>query len=890
MHLYQVLIRISLAVIFLLNHAEIIAQVVAYYPMNGNVNDLSGNGHNAMMYGGPLPTTDRFGTPSGALYFDGVDDYIRISDNGAFSTPAFSLSFWFLTESSKIQVIGGKRDFPTSNRSEFSVNIMGSTGTDLLSFVVGSNKPCSAAGTDNFNSSHISTTQVVCTNRWYHVAITYGNGIHKLYVDGNLKSSANTPFTTRSSCLTDLRFGVWWQGDPAWFKGKLDDVRWYSSVLSPQDVVSQFDNFTGSSSAGLDFTFNQSVCNPKQVDFYANSGTLAGTAWDFGDGKSSTGANSSNTYANFGTFNVKFTAQKSGGCTETISKTISINSIKDNSLIATNDTTICLGKSINLKVADSGLTYCWNPVSSQGVANAVVTPLTNTTYVYTAQIQGPNLVSNGDFTLGAVGFTSDYSLTSPNTSEGQFWVASNANAWNPGMSACKDHTTATGNMMMVNGSPIPSSKVWTRTIPVSPNTNYEFSVWITSLHASNPARLKFSINNLALANEIIATTTTCKWDRFYSVWNSGSSTSAEITILNNNTILSGNDFALDDISFSKTEIRFDSVTINVIPAPLVRTIADTAICTGSSIHLPVGGAANYVWTPASSLSDSVSNSPIATPVTSTLYMVTGWNIPGCTKTDSVTVSVKPSPQFSLSQNNINGCKDDIVQLTASGADHYTWYTDTKPNLGNSPVFSTKLDQSGNLYVALHSTECNIRDTLISVLRVDNPPLVTITKSNDIDCFNTETRLTASGGQNFSWSPAQYINNTGIHNPVVTPQTDTWYKVTVSNGVCVAVDSVLVKSGFRPGGGGIYIPTAFTPDGNGRNDIFKPAVSGIISKYELTVYNRWGQLLFKTNNPQIGWNGTFNAIQQPGDTYVYLLKAEGICSGTVFKKGTFTLIR
>jgi hypothetical protein len=85
--------------------------LVANYPFNGNTNDISGNNFNWVTANGPFLTSDRFGTPNSAYYFDGIDDFIRIADNGAFSTPQISIVAWFQTESSALQCIVGKRSY-----------------------------------------------------------------------------------------------------------------------------------------------------------------------------------------------------------------------------------------------------------------------------------------------------------------------------------------------------------------------------------------------------------------------------------------------------------------------------------------------------------------------------------------------------------------------------------------------------------------------------------------------------------------------------------------------------------------------------------------------------------------------------------------------------------
>ena len=94
----------------------------------------------------------------------------------------------------------------------------------------------------------------------------------------------------------------------------------------------------------------------------------------------------------------------------------------------------------------------------------------------------------------------------------------------------------------------------------------------------------------------------------YALWNSGTSTEAEITVINDNTIESGNDYALDDISFSTQSISYDEVTITVSPAAIIAG-DDVTICEGASTQLNATGGTSYIWSPA----DGLSNANIANP-------------------------------------------------------------------------------------------------------------------------------------------------------------------------------------------------------------------------------------------------------------------------------------
>ena len=164
-------------------------------------------------------------------------------------------------------------------------------------------------------------------------------------------------------------------------------------------------------------------------------------------------------------------------------------------------------------------------------------------------------IVNGDFSAGNSGFASGYTFvtSSSNTNcypEGSYSVTTNPinchNLW----SSFGDHTTGTGNMLIVNGAPAANVPVWSESLAVQANTQYFFSAWVASTYTANPAQLNFLINGSQVGGTFTASTTTGLWQQFTASWNSGSNTTAALGIVDQNIIRSGNDFALDDLAFS----------------------------------------------------------------------------------------------------------------------------------------------------------------------------------------------------------------------------------------------------------------------------------------------------------------------------------------------------
>ena len=741
----------------------------------------------------------------------------------------------------------------------------------------------------------------------------------------------------------------------------------YTVKLIVTDVNGCKDSITrdiSANAASFDFSYEQDICNPLSVKF-TNIGTgTVNPNWSFGDGNTITGTLiPTHIYTSPGNYIVKFSVQN-GGCIDTVTKTISL-SIIPTDIIITPDTTICSNSTKQLRTVPS-LNFCWSPstyLDNPLSPNPVTSTPQSITYYFTAQVIGTNVINNGNFNNGNTGFTSEYSYANPNITEAQYFVGTSPQVWNASMSNCGDHTTGNGNMMLVNGAPIPNINVWKQTVTVIPNTNYAFSTWIQALYPPNPAQLSFSINGSDIGNLITASLPTCTWSQFYTTWNSGNNTSATISIVNKNTFVQGNDFALDDISFAPVIVKRDSVKITV-NIPFIKSNNDSTVCSGSKIQLQTSGANNYTWTPSTGLSNSSIANPVATINNTITYFVSGINNFGCTAKDTVNFTALPKPTITKS-NDTSICNNTSVQLFASGGNIYSWLpaaTLSNPNISNPiasplsttkyfvivtgnnscsnidsvlvkinplPVFSVSPNSSvcfkssvqlqasgGDTYiwnptdgldnaninnpiatpnatttytVTIHENTCNTTDVLSTSLTVLPLPDVNAISSNDLTCSLGSSQLNATGATNYTWTPATGLNNSNIANPVATPDNTTLYKVIGKdvNG-CINSDTVTVKADFNMNA--LYLlPNSFTPNGDGINDCFGIKYWGIVHDLDFSIYNRFGERVFHTNDPSVCWDGTYKQKLQDVNVFVYVIKAKTAC-GIIDRKGTVALLK
>lgn len=433
------------------------------------------------------------------------------------------------------------------------------------------------------------------------------------------------------------------------------------------------------------------------------------------------------------------------GCDSIITFNVVANS---NILNAGNDTAVCLGSSVNLS-ASNALTYNWSnhpTLSALNISNPIATPTQTTTYYVTSNIRvGTNLVVNGDFEQGNTGFSSAYNYHPANTlgfTQGQYSVTSTPPASNAGFSNCGDHTTGTSNLMLVDGAcgsnGVPSNtSFWCQTIPVMPNTDYAFSAWMTNVY-SGPASstLLFTINGASIGNPPSTNTTTCIWDEFYVIWNSGNATSANICIAEGTGVCSGNDFAVDDISFYQICQVTDSITIRV--SNPVTSVTDSSLVScfngndGSIETVTTNGIVPYTysWTNTTQTTNTIQQ------LTANTYTITVRDSIGCTSNKTVIITQPADIVLTHEGSSIAGCygaADGSATFSATGGvAPYLWSWSN----GESDSIAQLLNPGTHSVTITDNHNCTKSATIN--ITGENSPIAQFTLNNV--CFNQASQF------------------------------------------------------------------------------------------------------------------------------------------------------
>jgi gliding motility-associated-like protein len=301
------------------------------------------------------------------------------------------------------------------------------------------------------------------------------------------------------------------------------------------------------------------------------------------------------------------------------------------------------------------------------------------------------------------------------------------------------------------------------------------------------------------------------------------------------------------------------------------------MCINAAATLKVSGASTYSWSPTTGLSSSLGDSLIATPTVTTTYTVLGTSTEGCTNITSLVVTVNPLPVVTAVGGN--ACPGDTIKLIASGAGlgTYSW----KPTIGldttigasviSRPLTTTTYTVTGT---TVFGCKASVKVEAIIIPKpiasfTSNPQIINVL---DPTVHFTDSSV-GSGINKWDWSFGDVPNSTSNnqHPSFIYPDEAAEYQVelivTDQFGCIDTVVNPLVIKGIYS----FYVPNTFTPNENGVNDGFTPKGEGIDeTDYELLIFDRWGNLIWRTNTWGEQWSGKANYGPEIAqiDTYVW----------------------
>ncbi len=428
------------------------------------------------------------------------------------------------------------------------------------------------------------------------------------------------------------------------------------------------------------------------------------------------------------------------------------------------------------------------------------------------------------------------------------------------------------------------------------------------------------------------------------------------------TLTNTTTYYIEDLTCGITNTRV-AVTVTVQNPPAINIVStSTSVCSGSSLTLVPQGAISYTWYPNPTLNSVNSPTATITPFSNTTYSLVGTN-GVCTNTALINITVLPNPTISINSSSPVLCLGSSLQLTASGAQTYSWFPVSFLSSGNGATVSAFPITNTTYTVIGANSVNNMVCTGQNLISLNVIPVATAQVSGNTSvCFGQSVTIFATGGNTFNWSPTLSINNPFNGTVIASPASTTIYTVNVStnnycgNSATIAVNvnpnpavyagsdttfyfdelmllnasgtgtltwvygegilcSVCPNSQILPQVSGcyiveainnngckstdevcvtvirendIYVPNCFTPNKDGLNDVFYIYGVGIV-EMDLKIYNRFGNIIFSSQNQLSGWNGFYKNELCPMGSYIWSLKYTTLDGKKKYKEGYVTLL-
>lgn len=474
------------------------------------------------------------------------------------------------------------------------------------------------------------------------------------------------------------------------------------------------------------------------------------------------------------------------------------------------DITICNPDDVSLSGTINGEYLFFEWTSDQGYQNSSdINPTVfvdeTTTFNLSAQLipnTGSNLITNGDFESGNTGFTTQYTYvvgTGPMAiwAEGTYAVGTSPLSYHMNFDPCTDHTSGSGNMMIVNGSGS-LSQIWCQTITVNPNTYYVFNAWATSVENASPAILQFAIEGNLIGSPLNLSTTTCDWENFYAIWFSGSETSVDICVTDQNTTLSGNDFALDDISFIEACEVNEDITITVVEFEAQISGNDLINCAEPTSSLmgeafPANANYTYGWNTFDGNYSLGSNDMEIVVESEGTYFFTVTDENNCTRSSEYIVYQDfELPEAELVVSDTLDCETpDVLIKNLISLPHYNyaWYG---PDDFSSDERDVIVNQAGLYIVTVTNTQNSCESIYsVEVFLDESYPIVTLNSSGNLTCSVKTTTITTNNPlYDYVWSGPGVSGNTGTS--VNVNQAGTYSVTATDDNGCTAKGNISIS--------------------------------------------------------------------------------------------------
>jgi gliding motility-associated-like protein len=318
------------------------------------------------------------------------------------------------------------------------------------------------------------------------------------------------------------------------------------------------------------------------------------------------------------------------------------------------------------------------------------------------------------------------------------------------------------------------------------------------------------------------------------------------------------------------------IGLRVDPKPVI--VSNGPICEGQDLELSISEGTTAYWIGPNGYTNTGNKIriPKATAAASGKYTAQALFSPGCNQTvdTSLVVTINPNPiQIQLPTDTVICAGKSLLLQAGDPLVKYKWSTGDTLN-------SILVSKTGVYDLYAYKDGC-YKQTSINVDPLE-PPIIKPLNDTSI-CLGDTIKLQPSTqfARTFLW-------NNGLQTPSIHIHRSGNYQVQVANACGNAKASFKVETGSCFGE--LLIPNAFTPNRDGLNDVFKPSLDFSIKNYRMNIYNRWGAIVFSSNNMRIGWDGMLNRLEQPAGTYIWQVNYLNKTNQKKEQRGTVLLIR
>jgi len=542
----------------------------------------------------------------------------------------------------------------------------------------------------------------------------------------------------------------------------------------------------------------------------------------------------------------------------------------------------------------TGNTLLWYTVSTGGMGSATpITPPTGTAstiYYYVSQVdalgcEGPRYPIKATINAAATAPTAPSPTYCQNAAASTLTATGSNLLWyatiggTGSTTAPTPVTTGTGSTdYYVTQTPAGSceSSPTTVTVTIKPG-------------ATAPAASSPSYCQNAAASSLTATGSNLLW---YTTIGGTGSTTAPTPVT---TGTGSTDYYVTQTPAGSCESSPTTVTVTIKPGATAPTAVSPTYCQNAVASSLTASGTNLLWytTATGGAGDPTSPIPSTASTGMTSYYVTQTPAAGGCESlrAEVDVTVNPIPSAEFTWSTPCEGKAATINAASTTAGQYTWdfgNEATATGSGAGP-YEVTWATSNTYTVTLTTTAGRCQGQTRHLITVYPNPKVGIAAPTIPLCQGNNIPLEASGASYYQWSPATGLSDAGIANPIALLRSTIQYTVTgTDDNGCSATAQITLD--ISPDCLAYYIPDAFTPNGDGKNDAFRVKTADIPRSFSLMVFNRFGGKVFESSNIGNGWNGTIGGNAAPSGAYVYVMQATTSAGAIVKKQGTIVLIR